>query len=173
MSSYICDRETIDRIVAALTAGELNESRYRACEIIWGPSEDVTARPTSDIADLRTYLGRKLWKMNLESVKARYPNDKNGNRPGPNGFHDEEVDEYTWNSNTSQNLKANLAEVPTFLYQCDEACEKGSDAPHHWKAFYIRVEVAAGRVALYHCRSEIERKDPDVPAFAEVFAAYH
>jgi hypothetical protein len=41
-------------------------------------------------------IGRMLWRENLASVAYRYPYDKDGERPGPVGFRDSDVDTYTW-----------------------------------------------------------------------------
>ena len=40
--------------------------------------------------------GRMLWRENLRSLKARYPEDEDGERPGPIDFADEDVDLYVY-----------------------------------------------------------------------------
>ena len=52
-----------------------------------------TGLVTAEQADA---TGRMLWAANLESVAYRYPNDIDGERPGPIGFRDEHVLEYTY-----------------------------------------------------------------------------
>jgi len=71
MSAWIVSKKHIDVIVAAVeTHGE------------WSLS--------------RTALGRLLWTENLASVAYRYPNDGDGQRPGPNGFRDNDVNTYKY-----------------------------------------------------------------------------
>jgi hypothetical protein len=41
-------------------------------------------------------VGRTLWRENLASVAARYPGDKDGERPGPISFRDSDVDTYIY-----------------------------------------------------------------------------
>jgi hypothetical protein len=41
-------------------------------------------------------FGRMLWRENLASVAYRYPDDADGDRPGPVEFHDSDVDEYQY-----------------------------------------------------------------------------
>jgi hypothetical protein len=40
--------------------------------------------------------GRKLWAANLAATIARWPDDADGERPGPIGFRDADVDAYTY-----------------------------------------------------------------------------
>ncbi|MBO3736651.1 hypothetical protein [Actinoplanes flavus] len=47
-------------------------------------------------ADQADETGRMLWKENLASVAHRYPNDRNGYRPGAHGFRDRDVDTYAY-----------------------------------------------------------------------------
>lgn len=72
MSAYLVDREHIDTIVTAACAWEV---------IL--PSE----------ADI---LGQVLWTANLLSVATRYPGDRSGDRPGPIGLTDDEIQSYTF-----------------------------------------------------------------------------
>lgn len=41
-------------------------------------------------------VGQMLWQENLRSVAYRYPNDRDGERPGPVGFRDSMVESYTY-----------------------------------------------------------------------------
>src|SRR5580692_11408341 len=72
MSAWVVSRLHIDYIVAAAIAAK----KIRRTE-----------------ADA---IGRMLWQECLASVTYRYPNDKDGKRPGPNDFRDRMVDEYTY-----------------------------------------------------------------------------
>ena len=191
MSMYIVSKSTIDRIVAALTAGDRDEARRRTLGLVIGyrawsqnfrddvrhnsrgltpPSHELPSLANDD--QLRTALGRQLWRMNLESAKAAYPGDENGRRPGPNDFTDENVEEYEWDPRTPRDLKANLAEVPTYLYQCVEATEKPCEFAEYWIQFYQGVQAAAGEVALYHCKAEVEKRSPDIKPWQMVYAEY-
>jgi hypothetical protein len=42
----------------------------------------------------RDAVGRMLWAENLASVACRYPNDEDGERPGPLDFRDSDVETY-------------------------------------------------------------------------------
>jgi hypothetical protein len=70
MSAWIVDRDHLDRLLTAA--------------VQW----DVI---TADQAD---ETGRMLWKENLASVAYRYPRDRDGGRPGPDGFRDRDADTY-------------------------------------------------------------------------------
>lgn len=70
MSAWIVSKVHIDRIVE--TAVE------------W-----LSLSPDQAVA-----LGRNLWTENLKSVAYRYMHDVSGNRPGPSGLTDEEVENY-------------------------------------------------------------------------------
>jgi hypothetical protein len=71
MSAWIVSKRHIDYMVTAIVRAELmNET----------PDE----------------IGRILWRENLASVAYRYPNDKDGERPGPEGFRDMDTEIYTW-----------------------------------------------------------------------------
>jgi hypothetical protein len=57
-------------------------------------------------------IGRALWRENLASVAYHYPDDKDGERPGPIDFRDADVDTYTWQETaplTAAELNATLA----------------------------------------------------------------
>ena len=43
-----------------------------------------------------TEFGRMLWGENLASIRYRYPNDGDGERPGPCDFRDSNVDAYVY-----------------------------------------------------------------------------
>lgn len=71
MSAWIVSKTHIDYIVTALIAAELTP---------YSPDE----------------TGRMLWRECLASVAYRYPDDADGDRPGPADFRDSDVDTYTW-----------------------------------------------------------------------------
>lgn len=75
MSAFVVSREHITRLVNIALVAAIDSGRTQP-----------------DPYD----LGRMLWAENLKSVKARYPNDTDGNRPGPIDFHDCDVDAYTF-----------------------------------------------------------------------------
>lgn len=75
MSAWIVSREHIDVLVKA---------RLVHARQYW----------TSDCDPDET--GRMLWRENLRSLTARYPDDEDGGRPGPVDFSDADVDEYTY-----------------------------------------------------------------------------
>ena len=76
MSAFIVDKDTIDVIVCA--------ARDQA---------DQRSSPGMMPEELDA-LGCMLWRENLASVEYRYPDDTDGNRPGPCDFRDADVDEY-------------------------------------------------------------------------------
>ncbi len=43
-----------------------------------------------------TDVGRMLWNENLKSLQYRYPNDGDGDRPGPVSFRDSDVETYEY-----------------------------------------------------------------------------
>jgi len=67
-------------------------------------------------------LGRLLWNENLESLKYRYPNDGDGQRPGPNGFRDNDVNTYKYRTPSAELLTpvAQLKLAESYDYQ---SCE--------------------------------------------------
>lgn len=74
MSAFMVSKQHIDHMVAAAIKQNLIE-----------PADaDET--------------GRMLWNENLKSLKARYPGDGDGERPGPVDFRDRHVTEYVFTS---------------------------------------------------------------------------
>lgn len=104
MSMFIVSRNHIDHLVTAIGVAEL-----------------TTMSPDE--------LGRMLWNENLESAKFRYPNDGDGERPGPIDFRDSDVVTYTWTRTpvlTGGILKAALR---SYAYQaCEHPAWKDSEA---------------------------------------------
>jgi hypothetical protein len=72
MSAFIVSKRDIDYMVTAAVAAEIISPEYA----------DQT--------------GRMFWRENLKSLAYRYPDDRDGNRPGPIGFRDRMVETYTW-----------------------------------------------------------------------------
>jgi hypothetical protein len=128
MSAWIVSKRHIDYMVTAILAAELSDK---------SPDD----------------LGRMLWRECLASVAYRYPDDGNGERPGPNDFRDSDVDTYTWERTpelTGGYLKDTLAcyryqscEHPGWedseasllvekLYATVSECEVPDDAPWGW-----------------------------------------
>ncbi|MEU1811053.1 hypothetical protein [Micromonospora aurantiaca (nom. illeg.)] len=70
MSAWIVNRDHLDLLLTAALEWDLVTSEH----------VDAT--------------GRLLWKENLASVAHRYPADRDGSRPGPDGFRDRDVDTY-------------------------------------------------------------------------------
>jgi hypothetical protein len=97
MSAWIVGRAHIDVLVQALAEGE-----------------HVTDVDPDE-------LGRRLWRENLVSVATRYPNDGDGERPGPIGFRDSDVDTYVYRRPTERiDPTGVLYAVSCYQYQCAE-----------------------------------------------------
>lgn len=92
MSAWIVSKAHIDAIVyAALCYPSPSSS------LTWKDSEgrkqSLSRASTSEVRD---YVGRMLWMENLVSVAYRYPDDKDGQRPGPGGLTQAEIIGYTY-----------------------------------------------------------------------------
>lgn len=83
MSAYLVPRHHIDRLVATITRRDGLHGWHVGREFTF--CRDKTPDE----------IGRILWLENVESLKARYPNDGSGQRPGC-GETDEEVAAYTY-----------------------------------------------------------------------------
>lgn len=75
-------------------------------------------------------LGRMLWAECLKSVSYRYPNDKDGERPGPINFRDDEVKFYAYPLATEKpEPVAALKLLACYEYQsCEHPAWPDSDA---------------------------------------------
>lgn len=104
MSAWIVSKTHIDYIVTAVIRAELS-----------GRSPDE--------------IGRMLWRECLASVAYRYPQDGDGERPGPIGFRDADVDAYTW-TETPELTPAGLDKtLGCYRYQsCEHPGWEGSEA---------------------------------------------
>jgi len=104
MSMFIVSREHIDYMVTAIIRAEL---------VAMTPDE----------------IGRMLWNENLESAKYRYPNDGDGERPGPINFRDSDVESYTWTETAELDPAALSTTLRCYDYQsCEHPGWDGSEA---------------------------------------------
>ncbi len=95
MSMFIVSREHIDHLVTAIIRAEL-----------------VSMTPDE--------IGRMLWVENLESAKYRYPNDKDGECPGPIDFRDGDAYSYTYTERPELDPATLATSIRSYRYQ---ACE--------------------------------------------------
>ena len=174
MSAYIVNRETIDAIVDTIMDpprsgcfGGFDPYLFKpiAAEGFRFPGGGIEqpSRPfhteSGDITpDARTawgtWLGRLLWSLNLDAVKARYPGDTDGNRPGPCDFTDADVETYTWKRSLSRNGfvshgRALVTAWGSWEYQCHEG-----DVPG--RPVFQALMSARGRLAARHLRDVLE-----------------
>lgn len=96
MSAWIVSRKHIDVLVNAGLG-----TRDNSVSWWWeqAPSGVQHRHLNWQNADL---VGSMLWAENLASVAYRYPNDKDGERPGPNDFKDEHVITYVFNRGNAE-----------------------------------------------------------------------
>lgn len=125
MSAYIVDRETVDTIVTAVVVMSTARGDEHAA---------MAERHASD-------LGRRIWGANLAAVARRYPNDKDGERPGPVDFRDADAAGYEWTRTTAAIDPVSVRDaIATLDYQCSELEE--------WEASPVRgALVTTQRVA--------------------------
>ena len=185
MSAYIVDKQSIDRIVALIlsTCDHYSSNpatlRFLIQERIdlltpdtpegvdrrWGgwhlfsQSADAPMPQPGDrgfdLQPVADTIGRWLWRMNLAAVKERYPDDVDGQRPGPVGFRDEDTLNYVW---TDPNLPSAIEyreafivdEIGSLLYQSAEGHVHGSD-------LYRGLRNVQGMLAL-ECLKEQQRR---------------
>jgi hypothetical protein len=162
MSAWIVSNGHIDHIVtAAIAAGEAiretpeNRPFIKAakgsadgclvfadwCEEQGGVKLAAVLRrghlpPTAD------ELGQMLWRENLLSVAYRYPDDGDGDRPGPSDFRDADVDEYSYVPTKPLTAAALLKTIACYEYQsCEHPGWKISEA----RALTTRLMPARAR----------------------------
>lgn len=93
MSAYLVSKRHIDALVqAAEIHGRQFGISYRAEGERWKQYRhgEITSRAAWNAADVthggNNELGAMLWLENLQSVSERYPEDQDGQRPGPVGL---------------------------------------------------------------------------------------
>lgn len=103
-------------------------------------------------------IGRMLWAENLASVAYRYPDDSDGDRPGPLGFHDENANAYWLRAYPGPVDPEVVATAATSLaYQ---SCEHPAWATSRARAWTTRLrEEATTRIGAH-----IDRHGPIDPA---------
>lgn len=114
MSMFIVSREHIDHLVTAIIRAEL-------------------------VADTPDNIGRMLWNENLESAKYRYPNDGDGERPGPVDFKDSDVETYTWTERPELDAPTLSTTASSWRYQ---SCEHPDFAES--QAYAVVEKLLAG-----------------------------
>jgi hypothetical protein len=139
MSAWIVNRDHLDLLLTAALAWNL----------ITGEQADAT--------------GRLLWKANLASVAYRYPADRDGRRPSPDGLRDRDVNTYRLRPYPGRvDPEVVVAAANSLVYQsCDYPGWAASDACH----WVTRLrEQAQARVAAYraaHGPVDPTRQAPD------------
>ena len=89
-----------------------------------------------------TELGRLLWRENLLSVAYRYPEDKDGQRPGPNDFRDNDVETYTYTEPHETYSKAAVKKtVDCYEYQSSEHRGWDSSIAHNLCFDLLEISV--------------------------------
>jgi len=104
MSAFIVSKAHIDALVDAAIASQSDRLSWYDTDItgLWGDCgsyEEYSAilashRHEATIEEVDR-IGRMLWGENLKSVQARYPDDASGDRPGPIGLTDDDIESYT------------------------------------------------------------------------------
>lgn len=124
MSAWIVNRDHLDLLLTAALEWDL----------ITGEHADAT--------------GRLLWKENLASVAHRYPADRDGHRPGPNGLRDRDVDTYQFRPYPGRvDPEVVAMAAASLIYQsCERPGWAVSDA-RHWVT-RLR-EQATARIPAY------------------------
>lgn len=125
MSAWIVSRAHIDVLVQGL------------CE-----SEHVTHLDPDEV-------GRILWRENLASVAERYPNDGDGERPGPIDFRDADVDTYTYRRPSMKITQAGLHKaIGCYQYQSSEHLGWEASQARSWTSTLAVALEQAGVPAL-------------------------
>ena len=110
MSAFICQPEHFG-ILAALTVLPDHKGRTALPEWVVPGDPVLTAQR----------VARELAAQNIRSVAARYPNDKDGDRPGPTGLTDAQILEAAalWAGHYAANGDAAEVNQATRLKLCD------------------------------------------------------
>jgi hypothetical protein len=118
MSAWIVSKQHIDYMVTAIIAAELTDK---------SPDE----------------IGRTLWRECLASVAYRYPNDGDGERPGPIDFRDSDVETYTWTEAPVLSAGALAKTVGCYNYQ---SCEHPDYELSEAYAWVTKLKAGLGDV---------------------------
>lgn len=128
MSAYIVSKRHIDAILSA----ELTRRIDYPLSWYHNGQRKQLDKFTADA------VGGMLWQENVESVAKRYPNDKDGERPGPCGLTMIEVMAYKWEPISKNGIPvyiepiAALKALDGYEYQ---ACEHDEWEASEAKAF--------------------------------------
>lgn len=120
MSAWIVSKRHIDLLVSAAIAHKLIDR------------EDADE------------TGRMLWRECLTSVAYRYPNDADGERPGPVAFRDADVDAYTWEPYAVEDPYLVLKQAHCYDYQsCEHPGYADSSASNLMDALCEAIDASA------------------------------
>lgn len=92
MSAYLVDRIHIDLLVR-FGASPFEDM---AAPLAWWVTSPDGGGALRQLGENPSYAGRVLWTENLRSVAARYPHHVSGDRPGPIGLTDDEIEQYVY-----------------------------------------------------------------------------
>jgi hypothetical protein len=124
MSAFIVSKAHIDRIVSTA-------NRWRYSDMRMSPDD----------------LGRMLWLENLKSVAYRYPDDRDGDRPGPSGLTDDQIAHYRWTPTPELTPVEALKAIRCYDYQ---SCEHpGYETSQARRFVQIFTEEAISRLPGY------------------------
>ncbi len=121
MSAWIVAKEHIDLLVhAGLHLPRHGKLRWYRTDNHWFELDRSNANE----------IGGKLWAENLASVAGRYPNDADGDRPGPMDFKDHDVLTYRFQEIPGRiDPVVVLKSIACYEYQsCEHAGWQDSDA---------------------------------------------
>ena len=156
MSAFILDKAEIDSIVHLLTSNDRGAYGKLVLSNMQHESPYLHEPCTNEE---KTELGRLLWRLNLAGVAKRYPDDKSGERPGPNDFEDHHVEEYVFQFPRNSNLYTAIESIDTLLYQC----EPGGFMSDRHRAQCHLIEWAQGRCAVDLLRARAENETHGTP----------
>ena len=166
MSCHILADVQIHECVHALTYGRSDyESKRNAHYIMYGDHDPL--RKTS-LQQYRDALGQTLWFINLLATKNRYPDDEDGERPGPADFVDQDVDFYEWHPTNNKYVSSMLTTVDHLLYNCEEArCNELANEQ------IIRIGEVQCEKAMNVVRDLVQRREsPDMPRYSRYYAEF-
>lgn len=142
MSAYICFPEHFAALAAFAnkTHGTHPGSGHKCLVHDWIDPQNDNIKTVRNVA-------RKLAEENIRSVAARYPNDKDGSRPGPSGMTDEEIcqsaediaEVYQWNPPKLSNVDL-FSMLGSYEYQSCET-DDWRDTLAYRQICWIRNEL--------------------------------